>query len=123
MAEKVNKTPRKTKSESVANDYLPGIYQDFIQHYPKIGLAYDKLGNVCHEGGPLDKKTRQLIKLGVAIGLISEGAVRSHARRALQDGATVDEIRHAVLLSFTTAGFPAMIAAYKWVEEVIAKNK
>jgi 4-carboxymuconolactone decarboxylase len=123
MAEKVTKTPRKTKSETVVNDYLPGIYQDFIQHYPNIGLAYDKLADVCYEGGPLNKKTCQLIKLGVAIGLNSEGAVRSHARRALQDGATVDEIRHVVLLSFTTAGFPAVIAGYKWVEEVIAKNK
>jgi hypothetical protein len=28
-----------------------------------------------------------------------------------------------VLLAFTTSGFPYMIAAYKWVEEVIAKTK
>jgi hypothetical protein len=28
-----------------------------------------------------------------------------------------------VILAFTTAGFPTMIAAMKWVDEVIAKYK
>jgi len=30
-----------------------------------------------------------------------------------------EEIRHAVLMAFTTTGFPQMIAAYRWVEDVI----
>ncbi len=36
---------------------------------------------------------------------------------------TPEEIRHAVLLAFTTSGFPTMIASLKWAEEVIAKRK
>ena len=36
---------------------------------------------------------------------------------------TTDELRHAVLLAFTTAGFPTMIAAMEWVDEVIDKHK
>jgi alkylhydroperoxidase/carboxymuconolactone decarboxylase family protein YurZ len=40
------------------------------------------------------------------MGLNSEGGVRSHTRRALEEGVTADELRHAVLLTFTTAGFP-----------------
>jgi 4-carboxymuconolactone decarboxylase len=121
MAEKAKKSARKPPVESVSNEYLPEAYKEFIKHYPEIGEAYDRLANLCHDGGSLDKKTRRLVKLGIAIGLNSEGAVRSHARRALQDGATAEEIRHVVLLSCTTAGFPTMIAAYKWVEEVISK--
>jgi len=73
--------------------------------------------------GPLDEKARRLIKLGIAIGLSSEGGVKSHARRALEEGMTAEELRHAVLLAFTTAGFPTMIAAMKWVDEVIDKHK
>ena len=99
--------------------YLPEIYQEFIKSYPGISKTYDMLAKECHKAGPLDKKTLQLIKLGIAIGMNSEGSVRSHARRALQEGVTPDEIRHAVLMAFTTAGFPYMIAAYKWVEEVL----
>jgi alkylhydroperoxidase/carboxymuconolactone decarboxylase family protein YurZ len=99
--------------------YLPDVYQGFRQQFPDIAIAYDELAVKCHEAGPLDEKTRQLVKLGVAIGLNSEGGVRSHARRALQEGSTPEEVRHAVILAFTTAGFPHMIAAMKWVDEAI----
>jgi hypothetical protein len=44
--------------------------------------------------------------LGVAIGAQAEGAVRSHARRALAENMTPDEVRHVGLLALTTIGFP-----------------
>ncbi len=103
--------------------YLPDVYKDFVKRYPEVNKGYDTLANSCHKAGPLDKKVRRLVKLGIAIGLNSEGGVRSHARRALEEGISADEVRHVVLLAFTTAGFPYMIAAYKLVEEVIAKQK
>ena len=102
--------------------YLPNIYREFQQRFPEIAEAYDELAVKCHGWGPLDEKTRRLVKLGIAIGLNSEGGVRSHARRALAEGVTSDELRHAVLLAFTTAGFPTMIAAMKWVDMVIQKR-
>jgi alkylhydroperoxidase/carboxymuconolactone decarboxylase family protein YurZ len=103
--------------------YLPGIYKEFKQEFPEIAKAYDELAVKCHSWGLLNEKTRRLIKLGIAIGLSSEGGVRSHARRALEEGIAADELRHAVLLAFTTVGFPTMIAAMKWVDEVIDKYK
>jgi 4-carboxymuconolactone decarboxylase len=102
--------------------YLPEIYKDFIKQYPEINKSYDSLANACHKAGPLDKRTRRLVKLGIAIGMNSEGAVRSHARRALEEGIAPEEVRHCVLLAFTTTGFPNMISAYSWVEEVIART-
>lgn len=104
-------------------DYLPGIYKEFLQKFPEIAKSYEDLAVKCQDSGPLDKKTKRLIKLGISIGLGSEGGIRSHARRALEeDGVSPDEIRHAVILALTTTGFPAMIAAMKWVEEVIEKH-
>ena len=100
-------------------DYLPTIYKEFQKKYPDIAEHYDALAQSCHQAGPLDVKTRHLVKLGVAVGLSSEGAVKSHARRAMADGASADEVQHAVLMALTTAGFPRMIAAMKWVEEVL----
>jgi alkylhydroperoxidase/carboxymuconolactone decarboxylase family protein YurZ len=102
--------------------YLPNIYKEFQQQFPEIAKSYDELALKCHGWGPLNEKTRRLIKLGIAVGLNSEGGVRSHARRALAEGVTADEVRHAVLLAFTTAGFPTMIAAMKWVDKVIQKQ-
>ncbi len=103
--------------------YLPNIYREFQQQFPEIAKAYDDLALKCHGWGVLDEKTRRLIKLGIAMGLNSEGGVRSHARRALEEGITADELFHTVLMTFTTAGFPTMIAAMKWVGEVIDKHK
>ncbi len=103
-------------------DYLPGVYKGFGEKFPEIMEAYDALAVRCNESGPLDGRSRRLVKLGVAIGLGSEGGVRSHARRALEEGVSVAELRHAVLMAFTGAGFPAMIAAMRWVDEVIEKS-
>ena len=102
--------------------YLPEPYKKFRQQFPAVSKDYDALAASCHQWGPLDEKTRRLIKLGIAVGLNSEGAVRSHARRALEEGISPDELRHAVLMAFTTAGFPTMIAAMKWLDEVIEKT-
>jgi len=104
-------------------NYLPKVYQEFKQQFPEVAKAYDALAASCHQWGALDEKTRRLIKLGIAVGLSSEGGVRSHARRALEEGISPDELRHAVLMAFTTAGFPTMIVAMKWTEEVIEKSK
>ena len=103
-------------------DYLPDVYKGFGEKFPEVKEAYDALAVRCNESGPLDRKSRRLIKLGVAIGLSSEGGVRSHARRALEEGVSVAELRHAVLMALTGAGFPAMIAAMQWVDEVIKKS-
>jgi alkylhydroperoxidase/carboxymuconolactone decarboxylase family protein YurZ len=100
--------------------YLPAPYQKFLAHYPDLAQAYERLALACHGAGPLAEKERRLVKLGIAIGQQSEGAIKSHARRALEGGASPEEVRHVVLLSLTTVGFPAMIAASEWVEEVIA---
>lgn len=103
--------------------YVPDAYKNFRQRFPQVSTAYDALASDCHNWGPLDDKTRRLVKLGIAIGLNSEGGVRSHARRALESGISPDDVRHAVLLAVTTAGFPLMEAAMGWVEEVIKKSE
>jgi alkylhydroperoxidase/carboxymuconolactone decarboxylase family protein YurZ len=103
--------------------YLPDVYKEFQQRFPQIAKSYDELAIKCHNWGPLDEKTRRMVKLGIAIGLNSEGGVKSHARRALEMGVSPDELRHTVLLAFTTAGFPTMIAAMKWIEEAIGKHE
>jgi alkylhydroperoxidase/carboxymuconolactone decarboxylase family protein YurZ len=77
------------------------------------------LGQTCRAAGPLDQKSQDLVKLGIAIGANSRGAVMSSTRKALESGATAEEIAHAVLLSLTTTGFPNMIAAMGWVDEVL----
>jgi 4-carboxymuconolactone decarboxylase len=102
-------------------DHLPNAYQSFQEKYPSIFQAYDQLGAAVHGQGPLEEKIRELVKLGIAIGVQSEGAVHSHTRKALAAGASPDEIRHVALLSLPTIGFPRMMAALTWVEDILEK--
>jgi alkylhydroperoxidase/carboxymuconolactone decarboxylase family protein YurZ len=43
----------------------------------------------------------------------------SQTRKALESGASKEEIAQVVLLSLTTIGFPNMMAAMGWVDEVL----
>jgi alkylhydroperoxidase/carboxymuconolactone decarboxylase family protein YurZ len=101
---------------------LPFSYQRFKEEFPTIEKEYDRLAKKCHQSGPLNEKMRRLIKLGIAIGANSEGAVKSHTRRALAIGITPKEIRHAVLLGLTTIGFPKMISALNWIHEAMEEG-
>jgi 4-carboxymuconolactone decarboxylase len=101
------------------NEYLPDIYVSFRERYPEVAGAQDGLGAALDAAGPLDARARRLVKLGIAIGALAEGAVRSNVRKALDEGATPDEVRHVVVLAITTAGFPSAIAALRWVDEVL----
>lgn len=99
---------------------LPAAYRQFQDAHPEIWKAYDRLGAALHGEGPLDAKTRELVKLALAAGARLEGAVHAHTRLAVQAGASADEIRHVVLLALTTLGFPTMMAVRTWVDEVLA---
>jgi len=101
------------------SEYLPQTYLEFRETYPEVSAALDHLGGAVDDAGPLDAKTGRLVKLGIAVGSLAEGAVRSNVRKALSAGATHDEIRQVALSAITTVGFPAGIAALTWIDEVL----
>jgi 4-carboxymuconolactone decarboxylase len=98
---------------------LPKRFLKFQQDHPALYRAYEQLGNAARNAGPLDNKTRELVRLAIAVGNRHEGAVHSHTRRALEAGATPEELRHVALLAVTSIGFPNMMAALSWVEDVL----
>jgi 4-carboxymuconolactone decarboxylase len=101
---------------------IPKRFQKFTEDYPDIANAYESLGNAVHKAGPLDEKTRSLIKLAISTGARLEGAVHSHARKALKAGVTREEMRQTVLLALPTIGLPSMMAALSWIDDII-ENK
>jgi alkylhydroperoxidase/carboxymuconolactone decarboxylase family protein YurZ len=113
---------RRKEVKMKKKNFLPFSYERFTKEFPEIEKEYDKLAKKCHASGPLNEKVRRLVKLGIAIGSESEGAVKSHTRRAMAMGISPKEIRHAVLLGLTTIGFPKMIATLNWVHEVFEER-
>jgi 4-carboxymuconolactone decarboxylase len=82
----------------------------------------DALGAAEHAAGPMSERERRLVKLGIAVGAESEGAVRSHVRKLLGVGASQGEILHTIVLALTTIGFLATNAALGRAQEVLAEE-
>ena len=101
------------------HDKIPEWYAHTTEKYPQFAKALENLGETVRKEGPLDEKTSHLIQLAAATAIRSEGAVHSHTRRALQAGATAEEIHHAVLLLTSTIGFPCTSAALSWVYDIL----
>ena len=116
------KTKRVMKSGASTRSRIPTRFQKFGQKYPSVMRAYEALGAATQRAGPLDTKTRALVKLAIATGAWREGAVHSHTRRALEAGCTPDEIHHVILLATTTLGFPSMMAALTWTDDVLTRK-
>ncbi len=98
---------------------LPSAYRRFASEQPRVAKAYEQLSDASLGEGPLERRIAELVKIGLAVGARLEGGVHSHVRRALDAGATPDEIRHAIRLGVTTIGFPGMMAALSWANDVL----
>ncbi|MFO0754138.1 MAG: carboxymuconolactone decarboxylase family protein [Thermodesulfovibrionales bacterium] len=98
---------------------LPNQYVSIRKRFKAYSKALDTLGKAVKEAGPLDDKMGHLIQIAAAASIRSEGAVHSHTRRALEAGATPEEIRHAILLISSTIGFPTVSAALSWADDII----
>lgn len=104
------------------SDDLPGAAGDIASLYPEIWKAYSDLGQACSNAGPLSERERRLVKLALAIGRGSEGAVHSHVRRALGEGMETDALKQVALLGIGPLGFPAAIAAITWIDDIASQD-
>lgn len=98
------------------------LYLKLKERHSDLIDAVEALSQAARSSGPLDNKTVHLIQLGAAAAIHSKGSVCSHAARALDAGATPDEIRHSILVLTSTIGFPTIAAAMSWVDDLIEKR-
>ena len=101
---------------------LPKTVQSFSASFGGVWKAFQKLGDECHGAGPLDERERRLVKVGIAAAAQSEGAVHSAVRHAKAAGISAAEIRHVIVLSITTIGFPRAMAALSWADDILRKS-
>jgi 4-carboxymuconolactone decarboxylase len=97
--------------------------QQFEGKYPEIWKDFSEFTDKCHDGGPLDEKSRRILKIGISIGAGLEGGLHSAVRHALAAGISADEISHAAVLAISTIGFPASMRALTWIEDCIVKTE
>jgi alkylhydroperoxidase/carboxymuconolactone decarboxylase family protein YurZ len=96
----------------------PETFTAFVKRYPELGEAWEMIAK-GGRSGPLDEPTARLIKLGVAIGALREGAVHASVRKALSVGVEPAALEQVVALAAGTVGLPGAVAAYSWVRETL----
>lgn len=101
---------------------IPKPYQQMHQQYPELMQAYEEFGRSARHAGPLSDREVALVKLAISLGAGLEGAAHSHCRKALEAGCAADDLRHVAVLTAPTTGFPTMMRARSWVEDVLEKH-
>jgi alkylhydroperoxidase/carboxymuconolactone decarboxylase family protein YurZ len=101
---------------------LPKAVNEISKRHPEIWKAFNALGERCHEAGPLDDKSRRLVKLALCIGAGLEGGTHSAVRNALKTGITAEEMEHVALLAISTLGLPAATRSMTWIDDILRKK-
>ena len=92
---------------------IHAIFSEFKKDFPKINELHEQLGKEIHENaGPLDEKSRWLIKISISAACDHKRALMTHLKKAKNSGLTDQEIKQALLLLIPTAGFPTFMKAY-----------
>jgi alkylhydroperoxidase/carboxymuconolactone decarboxylase family protein YurZ len=101
----------------------PKHYRRIKKTQPGFIAAWEAIGHAVRDTGPLPPKTGHLIQLAAAAAVRSEGAVHSHVRRLVGLKAKPAEIRQAIMLTAATIGFPAVMAALSWADDILEKRR
>jgi 4-carboxymuconolactone decarboxylase len=116
MPKKTVKSPKKTRSSGLPK--APKPYRKFIVRYPELASAWESISKAGVDG-PLDLRTRRLVRLAAAMGAMREGAVRAGARKALAEGVSLEEIEQLIPLVAGTLGMPSAVACWSWIRDAL----
>ncbi len=107
----------------MADSPRPSTQAALRNHFPDVFDTFGKLRRAVDAAGPLDTKTRELILLaGFTVGR-QEGGYRAHCKRAMDAGATAEEVRQATVICLgATAAIELVADALSWADEVIAAH-
>ena len=95
------------------------IFTKFKKDFSKVHEMQEDLGREIHEkSGPLDEKTRWMIKIAISGSCNHKRALDPHIRKAKEAGVTEEEIKQSLLLLIPTAGFPTFMKAYSVYKSV-----
>jgi 4-carboxymuconolactone decarboxylase len=98
---------------------LPKHYVSIRDRYSEYSEVLGELGKTVRQSGPIEHKNAHLIQLAASAAIRSEGAVHSHTKRAIEAGASPEEVYQSILLVTSIIGFPNVAAAISWADDII----
>jgi len=94
-------------------------YELFVERNPELALKFRDFVKHTLAPGALPTAMKELIAVTLLASSGYMGGVESHAKRALDAGATSDELREAVAMLLPFAGAGRFLEAYPLVERIL----
>ena len=89
------------------------------QYSSDAATSFQSLRTAVSNAGPLDTETCELITLGAFATTGAETSFKTHAKRLLKAGTTMEALRQAVMVTFAaTTTFSSVITALHWVDDL-----
>jgi AhpD family alkylhydroperoxidase len=76
---------------------------------PEVFDGYRRMHAAAYAAGALDRKTKELIALAIAVAKQCDGCIASHARGAARAGATEAEVAEALGVAIAMDGGPGTV--------------
>lgn len=95
---------------------LQGVIGTLSRHLPDEMEAFRRLHKVATADGALDRKSKELIALGIAMTVNCDGCIAYHVKDALLAGASREEILETIGVVVMMGGGPAVIYACQALE-------
>jgi AhpD family alkylhydroperoxidase len=90
-------------------DDLSPLHRRLRRAVPEVYRGFGELHHAAFAAGALDTRTKELIALAIAVVEGCDGCIASHARAAVQAGASRQEAAEAIGVTFLMHGGPATI--------------
>lgn len=78
---------------------------------PDVMAAFGQLSKAAGKDGALDKKTKELIALAIAVAVKCDGCIGFHTKALASLGATLEEIHEVCGMSVYMGGGPSLMYA------------
>jgi AhpD family alkylhydroperoxidase len=101
-------------------DHLMGRIGELGKLSPDSVAGYLLASGAGAKTGRLDEKTRQLISLAVAVTTRCDGCIAVHSQRALENGATKEEIAEALGVAIAMNAGAALVYSARALDAVDA---
>ena len=83
---------------------------------PEVMTAFSAMAEAATKAGALDVKTKELIALAISVAIRCDGCVAFHAKAAVKQGATRDEVMETMGMALYMGAGPSLMYAAQAVE-------
>ncbi len=105
--------------------YVLPMHEMLAQYHPEYLDTYDDWFNsVMNENSPLPRKVREFVMIAVCLSINSaENVILGHMRRAMEHGATIEELLAVVELTVSSHAAKPLASGTRGIQQLLEEKK